>query len=283
MPREWGRRHVLRTALAATAAVGAGQTGWAATAAAGPASGAGTGAGTGAGAATAAGRGSGPDLPPVPGMHGDRRANEMWYLLDQLTFYHPSQEVRDAYNAIGSYLGGGIELPLRDRWLEMVRTPEYPRNFTAFVTPVKQPMEVLSRVQLHVYEETVYGPGDPRLTAAFGYFGEGVLYDPRSEDPATPVHTMGYGPNGEPPIGYHVWYVYLRSMMFLGIARERWARIAPLIAFAWALQSLAKPAEGRVNPPLPRRMVAEQAVRRLPRGTRQLDQDFQSLPYPRDL
>ena len=45
-------------------------------------------------------------FPPVPGMLGDRRANEMWFTLDERTFYHPAQEVVDAYGAIGALVGG---------------------------------------------------------------------------------------------------------------------------------------------------------------------------------
>jgi hypothetical protein len=33
------------------------------------------------------------DLPPVPGMLGDRRANEMWYQFDQVALYQAFQEV----------------------------------------------------------------------------------------------------------------------------------------------------------------------------------------------
>ena len=43
-------------------------------------------------------------LPPVPGMLGDRRANELWYQLDEISLYHPSQEVQDAYAVLFPFI-----------------------------------------------------------------------------------------------------------------------------------------------------------------------------------
>jgi hypothetical protein len=40
---------------------------------------------------------TGGGLPPVPGMLGDRRTNELWYQLDEIALYNPSQKIRDAY------------------------------------------------------------------------------------------------------------------------------------------------------------------------------------------
>lgn len=87
----------------------------------------------GAGAAAAAPYG--PELPEIPGMLGDRRANEVWYLLDQATLYHPSQEFTDAYYALVSLYGGGWDNTLLNTWRKMVTTDGYRRDFTDFVTP----------------------------------------------------------------------------------------------------------------------------------------------------
>lgn len=69
-------------------------------------------------------------------------------------------------------------------------------------------------------------------------------------------------------------------MMLLGIDRHRWERMAPVNAMAWAIQAIAKPTQTEVKEPLPRQVVAREAVKWLPRSVRQLDRDFLSYPLP---
>jgi hypothetical protein len=248
------RRQVLRVSLGMAAAVAAG------TAAAHP----------------AAAAGSGERFPDVPGMSGDRRANELWYQFDEATLYNRTQEVDEAFDALGAYLGN-LERGMRTKWLELVAQPGYPHTFTEFVTPIKQPLEVISRTQLDVLDR-YYGRRHHQLVRAFRWFGEGVLYDPRGHAPFL-VHTMNSTPTIPPP-GYHTWYAYLRGMMLLGIDTRRWARLAPAIAYAWALQTVAKPAHDKVNPSLPEPTVRRLAATWLVKDIDRLDQDFQSFPYP---
>jgi hypothetical protein len=217
-----------------------------------------------------------PELPEVPGMLGDRWANEFWYQFDDTMFFNRSQELDDAYTAIIEYLGGDLERPFREKWLELSKLPEYPQNFISFVTPLRQQLTVLSRAQLRVFD-AFYQRRDPRLVAAFSDFGQGVLFDPRRADIASEVHTMDY------PEAYHLWHVYLRAMMFLGIDRRRWAEIAPLNGFSWAVFAVAKPNQHVVSPPLPRQTVIRLALQWLPRSADRLDRDFQSVPYPRGI
>ncbi|WP_329390040.1 hypothetical protein [Streptomyces sp. NBC_01716] len=247
-----GRRRILRTALGVGAAGALGA------------------AGTLPAAAAAAGRG-GDGLPPVPGMLGDRRANEFWYLLDEATLHHPTQEFTEAFQALIAVLGTGWDVTLLRTWLGMVNSPDYPRDFTDWATPLKEPLSVISRVQLEVID-AVYRRHDHRLAQAFGWFGQGVLFDPRTGKP----HVM----TGDPPGGYPVWHVTLRAMMFLGISPGRWAEIAPLNAFGCAVQLTADPDQQNVNPPLPRATIRKLAAHWLPRDPARLDVDFQSFPYP---
>ncbi|MGP3948703.1 hypothetical protein [Streptomyces sp. 7N604] len=212
-----------------------------------------------------------PELPEIPGMHGDRRANEMWYLLDQATLYQPSQEFKDAYFALVDIYGKGWDNVLLNTWRRMVAAPEYPENFAEFVTPARGPFEVMSRVQLEVFD-AVYDRHDPRLVQAFAEFGQGMLYDPRTQA----LHIM----TGRPPGGYPVWHVVMRAMMFLAIDRRRWAGLAPLNAFGCAVQLRADPDLEHLNPPLPDKTVRRLAAHWLPRSARQLDVAFQSFPYP---
>jgi len=213
------------------------------------------------------------ELPDVPGLLGDRLANEFWFTFDQTTLFDPSQEMADALYAVFSYFPPGAEVAIYSVWVEMVKSSDYPENFISYMTPIKQPLTVLSRVQLEVFDQ-FYCRRDPRIIDAFSYFAQGVLYDPRH--PLKPVHTM----DGQPPQGYHVWHAFMRAFMFLGIDRRRWEDFNPINAFAWAVQSVAKPSEYQVNPPLPRGTVRQLKRDWLPRRPRRLDIDFQSFPYP---
>lgn len=255
------RRDVLRASLgaAATALVVGGATLPAAAAA-------------GRGAARAAG-GPGDPLPPVPGMRGDRRANELWYQLDQATLYHPSQEFTDAYLGLAALFGGAWDRTVLNTWRELVVSPAYRERFTEFTAPGRPHFEVISRIQLGVFD-SVYRPADPRLVPAFAAFAQGTLYDPRTGA----LHVM----TGSPPGGYPIWHVVMRAMMFLGIDAHRWAALAPLNAFGCAVQLRAKPDLEHVNQPLPEGTVRLLAARWLPLGLRQLDAGFQSFPYPEE-
>lgn len=208
-------------------------------------------------------------------MHGDRRANEMWYQFDEVTMYNSSRELTDAYIAIGELFGGDVEHSVLERWQELSKSPEYPHNYTELVAPAKDAFMVLSRAQLGVFDAYYRGQG-LALASAFSGFGQGVLFDPRRANVESEVHSM----NGSPPKGYHTWHAYMRAMMLLGIDKQRWASVATFNAFAWALQTVAKPNLRAVNPPLPRLTVARLAATWLPRFPEQLDADFQSFPYP---
>jgi hypothetical protein len=225
--------------------------------------------------ATAAATSTADDLPPVPGMLGDRRANEVWYQLDEESLFHPSQEIQDAYAVLFPFIQQNAPEGLYEKWRELSREPEYPRNYAEFVKPVEQPLRTLSKLQLDNFDR-FYRWDHEGLVNAFAAFGQGILFDPRRVAEESEVHTM----NGNPPGGYHFWHSVQRAQMFLDIDRHRWARINPLLGFAWALQSLAKPDHRHVNPGLPREQVRAAARYWLPRTPAQLDGDFQSSPYP---
>ncbi|MFB9687621.1 hypothetical protein [Amycolatopsis plumensis] len=227
---------------------------------------------TGAATGTAAAAG---ELPPVPGMLGDRRANELWYQLDEIALYHLSPEVKAAYDVFWPFIQQNAPEGLYAKWLELSRDPAYPGNYAEFAKPVEQPLRVLSKLQLDNFDH-FYRGDEAGLVKAFAAFGQGILFDPRREPQESEVHTM----NGNPPSGYHFWHSVLRAQMFLGIDRHRWARLHPMIGFAWALQSIAKPDHRHVNPGLPREQVRALARYWLPRSPDQLDHDFRSAPYP---
>jgi hypothetical protein len=213
-------------------------------------------------------------FPPVPGMLGDRRANEMWYQFDEVAFYNAAPEVWDTYNRIHAHVGGENFVDgFREKWLDFSAKPEYPGNYKEFVTPIQPELTFLSNLQLTSFDK-FYQPTSARFVEAFGFFGQGVLFDPRRAAIEQEVHTMF------PITGYHGWHSYLRAMMFLDIDCARWARIDPVIAFAWAVQSIAQPSTHVVSPPLPQATVARLAASWLPRSPERLDHDFRSSPYP---
>ncbi|WP_328450917.1 hypothetical protein [Amycolatopsis sp. NBC_00438] len=214
-------------------------------------------------------------LSPVPGMLGDRRANELWYQLDEIALYHPSAETSAAYTALFGYLG---QESIASRWLAFSKETAYPRNYLEFVKPVEAPLRTLSKLQLGNFDR-FYRGDEAGLVKAFADFGQGVLFDPRREPVESEVHTM----DGNPPSSYHFWHAIQRAQMLLGIDRPRWSRIDPMLGFAWALQSVAKPDHRHVNPGLPAGQIRAFARYWLPREPAQLDHDFQSSPYPSGL
>ncbi|MFF3349443.1 hypothetical protein [Streptomyces sp. NPDC002779] len=257
MQKNLGRRSVLRTSLGTAAALGLGAGGQLLAA-------------PGALAVeTAPGHA---EFPDVPGMLGDRRANELWYQFDEVTLYNSGPELEQAYADIAAALGDKWERAIFDTWMSMAKSRDYPHNFTEYVTPIRGPLQVLSTAQLGVFD-ALYRPYGRGLVGAFADFAQGVLYDPRRE---RPVHTM----NGNPPPGYHIWFIFMRAMTLLGIDRHRWERIAPINAMAWAIQTIAKPDQWNVKEPLPQATVAREAAKWLPRSLTRLDRDFQSYPLP---
>ncbi|MEV4352228.1 hypothetical protein AB0J83_47845 [Actinoplanes sp. NPDC049596] len=255
------RRQLLRTSVAAATVAGLGGAGLLA----GPAS--------PAAAAGTAKPGVG-HLPPVPGMLGDRYSNEFWYEFDNVTLFEQSAEVTAAFVAIEQYLATVPPPPrsLVQIWQEMRQSPDYPRNLYEFTKPIKEPLRALSHAEAGVFDK-YFRPGDPRLVKAFVLFGQGVLFDPRH---TPPVHTMG----SLPPVGYHVWHIFIRSMILHGIEPLRWRLIAPLNGLAWEIQSICKPSQEHVNPGLPARQIRRLERAWLPRNLEQLDRQFESFPYP---
>jgi hypothetical protein len=260
MSNDLGRRRLMTTTLGTAAALGLGAGGLL------------TAAPAGAAERPSTHHGHGGDFPDVPGMLGDRRANELWYQFDETTLYNVGPELEQAFTDIATALGDKWERAIFDTWMAMAATSDYPNNFIEYVTPVKGPLQVLSKAQLGVFD-TFYRPYGRGIVGAFADFAQGVLYDPRRE---RPVHTM----NGNPPPGYHIWFIFMRSMTLLDIDRHRWERMAPINAMAWALQAIAKPTQMEVKEPLPRAVVAREAAKWLPRGVRRLDRDFLSYPLP---
>jgi hypothetical protein len=216
-----------------------------------------------------------PVIPVVPGMSGDPRANQCWYELDEVGLYNPSPQFVAAIQAVTAAVGNpDVEVGIAEAWLNDRQAGTYPGGFISLLQPVQQSLQVLSDTEQQVFE-TYYGC-DPRgLVAAMGYFGQGILYDPRRPVGAK-VHMMG----GDPPPGYIAWHAFNRAFAFLGISQRYWDRFDPLVGFGWAVQSTAKPVVDAHNPPLPASVMRTLAQQWLRLSPDQVDEAFMSFPYP---
>ncbi|HEX6520489.1 MAG TPA: hypothetical protein VF070_10850 [Streptosporangiaceae bacterium] len=208
-------------------------------------------------------------------MTGDPRANQLWYQLDQVGFFNPSQQFKDAIAAVAKALGNpDVETGMAKLWINTRLAGTYPESFVSVLAPVRNQLKVLSSTQISVFNE--YYGCDPRgLVSAMAGFGQGILYDPRR-----PVGSRVHMMDGAPPDGYHAWHAYNRLFAFLGIAPRFWNNFDPVAAFGWAVQSTAKPVADAHNPPLPAGVVRGLARQWLRMPPDQIDSAFMSFPYP---
>jgi hypothetical protein len=256
------RREVLRGAIAVGAATGLALV-----------------AGAPAQASPPEGSGPGPDLPEVPGMYGDRLANELWYTYEMVFVYQATLDTRWAYKAISDAAGLRF-FDMIDLYLRTRRQGTYPQAFYDRVAPARDSYAYLSRLQLDIYRQ-FYDRDWRSLALAFIAFGEGSLYDPRM--PVDKVHTMNYGRNGAPPRNYHTWHAIIRAMTMLDIDVEEWNMVDRFVGMGWAAQSIARPITNAVNPPLDRKIALELLKQWRHRSPDEMDVAFDAFPYPVDL
>ncbi|NYT96201.1 hypothetical protein [Salinispora sp. H7-4] len=159
-------------------------------------------------------------------------------------------------------------------WLEQRTSGNYPHDYREAWRPLRPQLQLLSEIQLSMLD-TYYRRNFGGLMSAFLDFGQGVLWDPRRPDPYR-VHIM----NGDPTPGYHVWHAYIRAMDLLNVDADRWRSIERLVGAAWHVQSLAKPAYNAPNTPLEPIVVADVKRLWLRRSTEEIDEAFESNPYP---
>ncbi|GAA4548845.1 hypothetical protein GCM10023192_69380 [Amycolatopsis samaneae] len=212
-------------------------------------------------------------FPPVPGMTGDRRANEFWYQYDEKFQYHPKPEIIAAFGTCLQLFGSFAKFI--DAWRASRKSRDYPQDFVALAAQGKEPLAVISRAQLDHIDE-YYGHNRRGLVSAFADIGQGCLYDPR-RGPGERAHMMG---TGNPTSAWHQWHVITRSMMFLGIDTDRWTGLLSLIGYGWAVQTIADPKVDAHNPRLPDETLSRLARVWLSKTPADLDTDFDSYPYP---
>lgn len=202
---------------------------------------------------------------------------EFWFELDDHFLFnvdsHP--EILDAYAT--------IEMPdgITNLRVEHRANGTYPEGFVAAVTPMREALTLLSVEQLKIFDRHL-GAGADTTRRAFEEFGQGVLFDAR-RDPGTQIHMMDASGPTNPAVGYHRWHAIICAQIELGIDAARWTQIDRFLGLGWAIQSEAQPVQGgRANPGLPAARVAELRARWMGRTPEQIDDAFDSVPYPAD-
>ncbi len=213
-----------------------------------------------------------PDLPPVEGMSGDRRANEVWYQLEVQTRVEPSPELLNAYFAIQEYAPdlGGVDTGLLFAWLGYYGAGLYPGAYIEWLKPIKDALQFISTTQLRIFD-SLYQPNSWPLVRAFEDFGQGVLYDPR--------HTERVHHNAN-VIAYTVWHSFASGMRLLGIDRKRWSGMIKLIHHARMVHEQAMPEALQLNDPLPSSVLEQIRRASLTTSLDEIDQSNFDFDYP---
>ena len=206
---------------------------------------------------------------------GTPDVNEFWFELDDRFLFHPTPEIVAAY--------GAIEMPdgITNLRLEHRAAGTYPAGFEADVTPMRDALALLSKLQLEIFEAHL-GVDVDAIRQAFEEFGQGIHFDER-RPPGMRIHMMdSSGPNN-PAVGYHRWHAIIRAQVVLGIDEARWTDIDRCLGLGWAIQSEAQPVQGTApNPAMDPARVAILRERWMARTPEEIDDAFDSEPYPED-
>jgi hypothetical protein len=218
-------------------------------------------------------------LPSVPGMVGDRWANEFWYEYDERFYYNPTPDLVEAVDVITQPFGDFTQTDAA--WAAARSSGRYPRSFIELIAPNKDAFELLSEAQREVYDE-FYGRDPQGLLFAFQEFGQGVLFDPR-RPAGNKVHMMNYTPPAFTH-AYHRWHPFLAGFQLLNVDKKWWTQINRLAGTAWELQSIGQPVnDANDNKRLSRRTVQGVTRKWARRSSTQIDAAFDSYPYPADM
>ncbi len=201
---------------------------------------------------------------------------EFWYELDDQFLFkvedHP--EILDAYAV--------IQMPdgITNLRVEHRTNGTYPDGFLSDVTPMRDALALLSTEQLKTFDRHLVGADV--IARAFEEFGQGIHYDDR-RDPGTRIHMMDTSGPTNPAVGYHRWHAIIRAQIALDIDAERWTELDRYVGLGWAIQSEARPVQGEEpNPRMSADRLVELRERWIARTPAEIDDAFDSVPYPSD-
>jgi hypothetical protein len=200
--------------------------------------------------------------------------NEFWFQLDDRFLFnvgdHP--EIIEAY--------GVIEMPdgITNLRAEHRANGTYPDGFAEAVEPMRDALQLLSTEQLAVFDAHLGEPDAVRT--ALEEFGQGIHFDDR-RPPGSKIHMMDTSGPENPAVGFHRWHAIIRAKLVLGIDAERWWEIDRCVGLGWAIQSEAQPVQGsEPNPGLPAERVAELREAWMALTSEEVDDAFDSFPFP---
>jgi hypothetical protein len=201
--------------------------------------------------------------------------NEFWFTLDDQFLFHPTAEIGAAYGEIG------MPDTITNLRVDHREAGTYPAGFEADVTPMRDALTLLSTKQLAIFDQHL-GPEPDALRQAFEEFGQGIHFDVR-RPPGMRVHMMDASGPANPAVGFHRWHAIICAQVVLGIDADRWTEIDRCLGIGWAVQSEAQPVQGTAaNPPLAPERVKLLRDRWMARTPEEIDDAFDSVPYPSD-
>lgn len=212
------------------------------------------------------------------------QAIEFWFEVDDIFKDHTPQEVVTLYIAI---FGQNFDIDrIWNLWKRHRAASTYPDGFQTAISAFANSLVQIGTKQLEMIDRYFNNDQDA-LRLAFEDFGQGVLYDDvRNPDGSSRrrindrVHQMD-GDSGVGMVGYHRWHTIIRAMVLAGADPSRWLEIDRFVSLAWAIQSEARPvSRRRNNPGLPEQRISELRTIWLQRSVEQLDNAFDSFPYP---
>jgi hypothetical protein len=212
-------------------------------------------------------------------------ATAFWSDLDNTFKYNPSDEVQQLYLSVFSGPGSPFDFSrLLKIWRAQRAAGTYPVGYVAQITPLKNSILRLAELQIQVFDRHFQGNRATEQTA-FELFGQGVLFDD-ARPVGDKVHLMDTGGPSNPPIGYHRWHVFARSVQLLDVIppavnQQRWLGINREIGLAWAIQSEMKPIpDSRANPPIAASRLQSLRAVWTSQNADGLDVAFDAFPYP---
>lgn len=202
--------------------------------------------------------------------------NEFWFALDDRFLFHPTAEIGAAY--------GTIQMPdgIANLRIEHRANGTYPAGFEEDVTPMRDGLELLSVKQLEIFDLHL-GADLDATRQAFEEFGQGIHFDDR-RPAGQKIHMMDSSGPMNPAVGFHRWHAIIRAQVVLGIDADRWTEIDRCLGLGWAIQSEAQPVQrvAEPNPPMAPERVTTLRERWMARTPEQIDDAFDSIPYPAD-
>lgn len=167
-----------------------------------------------------------------------------WFALDKRTKYN------QAFMSVVLRSGAA---GVQDDYARTRNNGTYPAAFIAKFVSRKTEWDILAKVQTETIQEFL-GADWADIQAAFEDFGQGVLLDtdPERQGNNDSIHTMDVQDADSPPVGYHRWHGSVRVIQLLQIgASDWWESLDRMIAFAWGIQSFARPLQQSFpNPPV---------------------------------